>query len=141
MTRAAHMASDDIDADDSDRCPCSSGDVFGACCGPLLRGVAAAPTAERLMRSRYSAFALEQADYLRATWHPSTRPASVDFEDDLRWRRLVVLGHEAGGPFDNTGIVEFEAHWGQGELRGSLHERSRFVREGRTWFYVDGDVQ
>lgn len=93
------------------------------------------------MRSRYSAFALEHAEYLLATWHPSTRPDNLDFEDDLRWRRLVILGREAGGPFDSVGLVEFEAHWRHGDHRGSLHERSRFVREDRMWFYVDGDVQ
>lgn len=47
----------------------------------------------------------------------------------------------AGGPFDTEGVVEFEAFWRQGGTRGSLHERSRFVRENRTWFYVDGDIR
>lgn len=92
------------------------------------------------MRSRYSAFALGRADHLFSTWHPSTRPDTVDLEDDLLWRRLVVLDRVAGGPFDSTGVVEFEAYWRQGDQRGSLHERSRFVREDRRWAYVDGDL-
>lgn len=121
------------------RCPCLSGDLFASCCGPLLQG-AAAPTAERLMRSRYTAFTREDAAYLRASWHPSTRPASLEIEPDLTWRRLIVIDRVAGGPFDRTGVVEFEAFWRQGDIRGSLRERSRFVREDGRWFYVDGDV-
>ena len=126
--------------DDSSRCPCDSGDVFGRCCGPVLAG-AAAPTAERLMRSRYTAFALRDADHLLASWHRSTRPRSVEFDDDLIWRRLLILDRVAGGPFDDEGIVEFEAYWRQGDTRGSLRERSRFVRQQRRWLYVDGDVE
>ncbi|PRA79263.1 YchJ family protein [Microbacterium sp. MYb66] len=134
------MAQDDVVIEDEARCPCSSGDVFGACCQPLLEGVSA-PTAERLMRSRYTAFVLEDAAHLLRTWHPTTRPRTIDFEPELEWRRLLILDRAAGGPFDREGIVEFEAFWRQGAERGSLHERSRFVREDRTWYYVDGDVR
>lgn len=125
---------------ESARCPCASGDIFAACCGPLLDG-AAAPTAERLMRSRYTAFVREDAPYLLRTWHPDTRPETIGFDTDLEWRRLVIADRVAGGPFDTVGVVEFEAFWRQGGTRGSLHERSRFVREDRTWFYVDGDIR
>ncbi|WP_407360487.1 YchJ family protein [Microbacterium sp. LBN7] len=122
------------------RCPCLSGNTFESCCGPLLQG-APAPTAERLMRSRFTAFSLADAGHLLRTWHPSTRPGSIEFDPELSWRRLVILDRAAGGPFDREGVVEFEAHWRQGAERGSLHERSRFVREGREWYYVDGDVE
>lgn len=134
------MAPDDVVIEDEARCPCSSGDVFGACCRPLLDGTPA-PTAERLMRSRYTAFVLEAGEHLLRTWHPTTRPASIDFESNLDWRRLLILDRAAGGPFDRDGVVEFEAFWRQGAQRGSLHERSRFVREDRRWYYVDGDVR
>lgn len=137
--REVDMAQDDVVIEDAARCPCSSGDVFGDCCGPLLQG-APAPTAERLMRSRYTAFALEDAEYLRRTWHATTRPATVEVEPELQWRRLLIIDRVAGGPFDREGVVEFEAFWRQGADRGSLHERSRFVREERQWYYVDGDV-
>ena len=93
------------------------------------------------MRSRYTAFALGDAGYLRDTWHVATRPASIEIEPDLVWRRLVIVDRESGGPFDRDGVVEFEAFWRQGEDRGSLRERSRFVREDRRWLYVDGDVR
>lgn len=93
------------------------------------------------MRSRFTAFSLADAGHLLRTWHPSTRPGSIEFDPELSWRRLVILDRAAGGPFDREGVVEFEAHWRQGAERGSLHERSRFVREGREWYYVDGDVE
>lgn len=125
---------------ESARCPCASGDTFTACCAPLLDG-APAPTAERLMRSRYTAFVREDEPYLLRTWHPETRPETLTFEPDLEWRRLVIVDRVAGGPFDTEGVVEFEAFWRQGGTRGSLHERSRFVREDRTWLYVDGDIR
>lgn len=126
---------------DDERCPCGSGDTFGGCCGPLLQGVKAAPTAERLMRSRYTAFALHDAAYLRRSWHPSTRPRTIEFEPDLEWRRLLVADAVGGGPFDTDGEVEFEAFWRQGDQRGSMRERSRFVREDRRWLYLDGEVR
>ncbi|WP_241160425.1 YchJ family metal-binding protein [Microbacterium sp. Y-01] len=122
------------------RCPCHSGDTFDACCAPLIAG-APAPTAERLMRSRYTAFVLQDAEHLLRTWHPSTRPHTLELEPHLEWRRLVILDKAGGGPFDRDGIVEFEAFWRQHGERGSLRERSRFVREDRTWFYVDGEVR
>jgi SEC-C motif-containing protein len=140
MTAGESAAAGDGIPADAFRCPCGSGDVYGSCCGPLHRG-SAAPTAERLMRSRYTAFAIEDAPYLHSSWHASTRPRSIEFEPGLRWRRLVIVDRVAGGPFDDEGVVEFEAFWSQGEARGSLRERSRFVREDRRWFYVDGDVQ
>jgi SEC-C motif-containing protein len=140
MTAEADMASDDIVIEDAARCLCSSGEIFGACCGPLLQGTPA-PTAERLMRSRYTAFSLHDAAHLLRTWHPTSRPRTIEFEPDLVWRRLLVLDRVAGGPFDDHGVVEFEAVWRQGTVRGSLHERSRFVREDRRWYYVDGDVR
>lgn len=121
------------------RCPCGSGDTFAACCGPLLAG-APAPTAERLMRSRYTAFVREDAAHLLRTWHPSTRPSSLVFEPGLEWRRLLIVDRVAGGPFDREGVVEFEAFWHQDGARGSLRERSRFVRGDGGWSYLDGLV-
>ncbi|AQY01675.1 YchJ family metal-binding protein [Microbacterium foliorum] len=139
MSGLQRMAPDDGVPDNAARCPCGSGDVFGGCCGPLLDG-ALAPTAERLMRSRFTAFSIKDAAYLLKTWHPSTRPAEIDLDDDVVWRRLVIIDRAGGGPFDRDGEVEFEAFWQQGAERGSLRERSRFVREDRRWLYLDGQV-
>ncbi len=124
---------------DTDRCPCLSGNPYGECCGPLHAG-APAPTAERLMRSRFTAFALGLPEYLRATWHPSTRPASLDLDGSQRWTRLDIVATRAGGPFDTAGTVAFRAYWRAEVERGVLEETSDFVREDGRWLYVDGVV-
>lgn len=88
------------------------------------------------MRSRFTAFAVGDGDYLLATWHPSTRPAELELDPALRWYRLDVVRRERGGPLDRDGIVEFAAHYRHDGERGELHEVSRFVRDGRRWRYV-----
>ncbi|MHC2998116.1 hypothetical protein OB08_01735 [Microbacterium sp. HJ5] len=120
-------------------CPCGSGDRFDGCCGPLLAG-AHADTAERLMRSRYTAFVAGDAAYLRETWHPGTRPDGLDLDPAQRWTGLEIVDREAGGADDARGVVEFRASWRHGAERGVLHERSRFVRRSGRWFYLDGNV-
>jgi SEC-C motif-containing protein len=88
------------------------------------------------MRSRFSAFALGDAGYLLRSWHPSTRPSALELDPGLVWYRLDIESTERGGPFDMDGVVGFTA-FHKGAERGRLHEVSRFVREGRDWFYVD----
>jgi len=130
----------------ADACPCGSGDPYAACCAPLHHGEVAAPTAERLMRSRYSAFAVGDAEYLLSTWHPSTRPAELELDPHMEWRRLVIVDAVDGGEGDEDGVVEFRAYWRvlptpqRPRDGGVLHERSRFRRERGRWFYLDGDV-
>jgi SEC-C motif domain protein len=104
---------------------------------PIVAGEKAAPTAERLMRSRFSAFALQDEAHLLRSWHPSTRPASVQFVAGQRWTELEVLATVAGELLDREGEVEFRAHYERRGRPGSLHELSRFVRddEGR-WVYL-----
>lgn len=121
-------------------CPCLSGDQYADCCARFHRGEADAPTAEQLMRSRYSAFAVLDADYLLRTWHSSTRPRSVELDPDVQWRRLDILSVSKGGPLDTEGVVEFAAHYRSGVERGVQRESSRFVREGKRWYYVAGEV-
>jgi len=101
----------------------------------------ALPTAEALMRSRFEAFRDGDAEWLLRTWHPSTRPAEVDLGDNPTWRRLQIVETVGGEAEDDEGIVEFRASWVGGGEHGVLHERSRFVREGGRWYYVDGDVE
>ena len=84
------------------------------------------------MRSRYSAFATGNAGYLLETWHASTRPATMELDDERRWYRLDILTTTRGGPLDTTGTVEFEAFY----RGGSQHELSSFVREQGRWFYL-----
>jgi SEC-C motif-containing protein len=124
------------------RCPCGSRLPYDECCGPLHAGRAAgtptAETAEQLMRSRYSAFAVGDADYLLRTWHPSTRPRTLELDDGIEWLRLEVRDTTGGGPNDDRGTVEFVAdYWAAADHhRGQQHERSTFVREGGAWYYV-----
>ncbi|MEO7980173.1 MAG: YchJ family metal-binding protein [Sporichthyaceae bacterium] len=79
-----------------DDCPCGSGGSFGSCCGPVLEGTAA-PTAQALMRSRYTAYAVGDPAHLFRSWHPRTRPDDVVLDVDLRWEGLEVLSVVGGG--------------------------------------------
>jgi SEC-C motif-containing protein len=121
-------------------CPCGSGLDYSGCCELLHLG-SAAPTAEALMRSRFSAFALGLEAYLLASWHPETRPASLDLDDGRVWRRLQIVDTVSGGPDDEAGVVEFRASFRDADgARGLLHERSAFRRVDGNWKYVDGAV-
>ncbi|OMB97595.1 YchJ family protein [Mycobacterium colombiense] len=118
-------------------CPCGSDNSYRACCGPLHEGQSQAWTAEELMRSRYSAFAYGDVDYLFRTWHPRTRPADVTVDPGITWTGLQVIDTLAGGPGDDSGEVEFTARYESAGRAGSLHERSRFERRAGRWFYLD----
>ncbi len=126
-------------------CPCGGGS-YGSCCRPLHRQERTAQTAEQLMRSRYSAYALAEVEHLLRT-QPSPEPLPQRRRSlqascrQLRWRQLLVLATEAGGSDDLEGTVTFEAHYSAGGKRGVLRERSRFVRDGGrldgAWLYVE----
>ena len=97
--------------------------------------------AEELMRSRYSAYVLNDFDYLRRSWHAPTRPARLQPDQDIRWTGLTVLACQAGQPGDRSGRVEFIARYEHRGQPGQVHEDSRFVFEQGQWFYVDGDLR
>ena len=138
-------------------CPCGRRDrrdfpvAYAMCCGRYVEGAAdaavPAPDAESLMRSRYTAFVRERADYLLATWHASTRPASIDFEPGVKWLGLDVRSRSVLDA--DHAEVEFVArHRSATGVAARLHERSRFGREGdegagevARWFYVDGELK
>ncbi len=113
---------------------------YADCCGRYLDGGETAPTAESLMRSRYTAYALDREDYLLATWSRSTRPPSLALETEpaRKWLGLEVKRHEQPEP--DEAIVEFVARYKVGGRACRLHETSRFVREAGRWFYVDGEM-
>ncbi|GAA1978679.1 YchJ family protein [Amycolatopsis minnesotensis] len=118
------------------RCPCGTGETYDDCCGPFHRGTAAAPTAEHLMRSRYSAFAVGDAGYLARTWSAKTRPKRLELDPDQRWTLLEILGRTGGGLLQAEGTVEFRAHYRLHGERGELRENSLFAREDGAWKYV-----
>lgn len=123
--------------EDSALCPCGSGVGFGRCCAPIIRGGWAA-TAESLMRSRYTAFVIGDADHLLRTWHPSRRPRTLDLSPAREWRRLRILETVAGSESDAQGEVLFVAHFREPDgSRDQLRERSRFVRAAGEWRYLD----
>ena len=125
---------------DARACPCGLPRALAECCGRWHAGEPA-PDAEALMRSRYSAYVLGLADYLLATWHPSTRPAMLEFDapGTRTWLGLAVRAHRRLDAV--RAEVEFVARSRVGGGRAQrLQERSRFVREDGCWYYVDGDV-
>jgi len=118
-------------------CPCGSGLDYAGCCQPLHQGQPAA-SAEALMRSRYSAFALQLPDYLLASWDSAARPAELTPEPDTRWFRLEI--HDAAEQ-GSDGQVHFTAYFRDGAEWLQLSERSRFRRGADGfWRYVDGQA-
>ncbi|MDH6114936.1 SEC-C motif-containing protein [Kitasatospora sp. MAP12-15] len=117
-------------------CPCGLPTPYEACCGRLHQGQPAA-TAEQLMRSRFTAFAVRDEAYLLRTWHPDTRPSHIDFDPGLSWQRLEVLAATDGGPFHIEGTVVFRAHYVDDGTPGTMQEHSRFVRVEGAWVYLD----
>jgi SEC-C motif domain protein len=121
------------------RCPCGRDAAYAACCGRWHAGPGhlAAPDAESLMRSRYSAYVLGLVPYLLDTWHAGTRPAAVSIDPATQWLGLEVRAHRH---IDEThATVTFVARCRDGGRATRLHETSRFVREAGRWLYVDGD--
>lgn len=126
-------------------CPCgrlstrSQPLTYVDCCGRYIEhfDVTAAPDAQSLMRSRYSAFVLQRVNYLLATWHSSQRPATLELEPQAQWLGLEVRGQRSVGV--DHAEVEFVARYRVAGRAVRLHERSRFVREAGRWYYVDGD--
>lgn len=110
------------------------------CCGRYLDNRETTPSAEALMRSRYTAYTLGREDYLLATWHHGTRPISLSLasEPSNKWLRLEVKRYEQ--PASGHALVEFIAHYKTGGRAHRLHEISHFVCEAEQWFYVDGDI-
>jgi len=127
-------------------CPCTSKKPYDRCCGPFHAGTALPETAEQLMRSRFSAYALGKVDYLISTRVDAKR-ADEDREELVQYCKSVscvglkILSKEKGGKADDTGIVTFHASL-QANGRRSLHiETSSFAREQGKWVYVDGMVK
>ena len=126
-------------------CPCESKLTYDRCCEPYLTGKKLPETAEKLMRSRFTAYAMGRTDYLSATTAPEERE-KLDVEELGRYCRAVkcislrVLETEAGGPGDETGIVVFHAKLLINGKRMLHREKSRFVRDEGNWAYLDGET-
>lgn len=124
-------------------CPCGRQNgllAFADCCGRWLDTLHA-PDPESLMRSRYSAFVRADHHYLLETWHPSTRPAQLDLDEEPPPRWLGLDIRQTGMLPDGSGWVEFVARYKVAGRAFRLHERSRFVQEAGRWYYLDGDIR
>lgn len=124
-------------------CPCGSGKAFDACCEPYITGKENAPTAETLMRSRYSAYATGHIDYLAETLVPEKRSEhdseSVrSWAEESEWLGLTIVNTKAGTEKDSTGEVVFAAKFKQKNMVQEHREHSQFRKEDGKWFYVDG---
>jgi len=120
-------------------CPCGSPQPHQTCCGPYLSGERRAQTAEQLMRSRYCGFVYRNERYLLSTWHPTTRPNSVQFDERQRWLGLSIRESQDGNTSDQEGHVEFVARFKVNGKGHRLHEKSRFAKVDDDWYYVNGE--
>ncbi len=125
-------------------CPCGSEAELDQCCGPIIAGEAA-PTAEALMRSRFTAFVQADMDHVENTQIKDDdddfdRAAAEDDAGKIEWLRLEILDTDQGGESDDAGMVEFAAHFKRDGVTGIHREKSNFRRENGNWLYVDGDV-
>lgn len=127
------------------QCPCQSGKPYSDCCGPIISGELPAPTAESLMRSRYTAYTVGDVDYIEKTHHPK---GSADFDKEAartwakesEWQGLDILKTEAGSPEDEEGLVEFVAKY-KAEGQSLAHqERAQFKKHDGAWLYLDGKI-
>lgn len=121
-------------------CPCGgypAGASYADCCEPALTLQTWPPTAQQLMRSRYTAHVRGDADHLFRTWHPSTRPADTAPEPGTEWTGLSVEAVSQGGLQDDDGVVEYTARYREADgVADELHEVARFTRRARRWMYV-----
>ena len=123
-------------------CLCGSNITYGECCQPFHTAQKIPTTAEALMRSRYTAYALRDGAYLQATWDITKRPESIDFSrETINWLRLEITETKKGGIKDSKGQVTFKAFYSQDNEEYVMNEISRFTKQGGRWFYLDGIIK
>ncbi len=127
-------------------CPCGSENALDTCCGPFLAGQALPDTAEKLMRSRYTAYTRADIEYIKNTMVPEERKnfdaaATKQWAEGSKWKGLKIVSTEKGGPSDSTGLVEFIATYEKQGEGVDHHEVSQFrkTKEGQ-WLFVDGEA-
>ena len=125
------------------KCPCGSGLSYSACCEPIISGKKDAETAQKLMRSRYTAFTQANVDYLMRSHSAKTRPVKErknieTWTKSVVWMGLTILNNKNGETNDETGYVEFKAIYLENGNPQQIHEKSFFQRENGKWLYVSG---
>ncbi len=125
-----------------EHCLCGHNLDYAHCCGLYHSGEKLPATAEALMRSRFTAYAMHNAGYLSATWETARCPETIDFSrEKAEWRRLEIIGVKKGGLKDSKGVVEFKAYFLLDGEEYAMHEISRFVKSDGRWFYLDGALK
>ncbi len=127
------------------QCPCGSGKDYKVCCGLFISGKALAPTAEALMRARYSAYAEHEIGFLMATivkedGDELDPEGTRKWSEESEWKGLEIVRTEAGGPADDRGVVEFKATYAQKGILNVHHEVSKFVKKGGAWLFESGKL-
>jgi len=126
-------------------CPCGSLKDYSECCGPYHQKKASPKTAVALMRARYSAFVVQEFDFIFDTHHTSTlklldKKGVRDWSQSAQWHGLDIIKVEEGGEQDDKGMVEFCARFNMGEKDQYHRERSTFLKENNQWYFVDGNL-
>ena len=126
-------------------CACGSNLEIAECCEPYVLGTKPAPTAEALMRSRYTSYTMGKAEYIAETHSPESRDevdqeAAKQWAEQAEWLGLEILDTEKGGEGDDEGVVEFVASFAMQGKEQRHHERSSFKKIEGKWYYVDGDM-
>lgn len=131
----------------NDLCPCGSGKKYSECCEPYIKGTKKAPTAEALMRARYTSYVKQEIDYIINTCEHGEkiadidRKATEDWSKTSTWHGLKILRTEKGTENDDEGIVEFEATYTQKGIRDVHHETGAFKKIDGEWLYVEGMIK
>lgn len=130
----------------TNNCPCGSHKSYDDCCGLYISNKESAPTAEALMRSRYSAYVKEVFSYVYDTYHSNTKQhftlAAIEAQSkEITWLGLRIIETEKGQENDDTGVVKFSASHHINDKTHFLNERSFFSREGGQWRYINGETQ
>jgi SEC-C motif-containing protein len=124
-------------------CVCGLGESTETCCLPIIKGETKAPTAERLMRARFAAYALGEVEYLRDSLHPDQRedfdPKTTEvWSRKAKWLDLEIVSTTGGAEADAVGEVEFKARYEMNGLKQEHHERAEFAQHNGRWYFVDG---
>lgn len=126
-------------------CPCGNKKTYENCCEPIISGKVSAPTAETLMRARYTSYVKGEIDFIINSHVPEgrenlSREETKNWAEESVWESLEILGSKNGGVDDKKGSVEFRANYTQGGLKNEHHEISEFEKIDGKWFYKDGNV-
>jgi SEC-C motif-containing protein len=125
------------------KCPCGSKLLYSQCCEPIIKGEKPAQTAEQLMRSRYSAYAKKELDYIFQSTHPNQRgeydeAGTRRWSEKSQWDGLEIVNSKMGGEKDTKGTVEFIAHFRYKGNKQYHHESADFLKENGTWYFCEG---